>query len=75
MINNLAFFQDFFRGRSQKVFRGRTLQIFGDKRFYGGEGKTLLTLNYMGYFDYLVYMKGGAKKPPGLTLAFDFRQS
>ena len=31
-----------------------------------------LTLIYMGYFDNLFYM-GGAKKPPGLTLAFDFR--
>ena len=36
----------------------------------------ILTPVYMVYFDYLVYMGGGgAKKPPGLTLAFDFRQS
>ena len=35
----------------------------------------ILTLVYMVYFDYLVYRGGGAKKPPGLTLAFDFRQS
>ena len=33
-----------------------------------------LTLDYMGYFDYLFYMGGGgAKKHPGLTLACDFR--
>ena len=30
-----------------------------------------LTLVYMGYFDYLVYIGGGGV----LTLAFDFRQS
>ena len=36
----------------------------------------ILTPVYMVYFDYLVYMRGGgAKKKPGLTLAFDFRQS
>ena len=36
--------------------------------------KALLTLVYMGYFDYLVYMgDGGQKSPPGLTVAFDFR--
>ena len=36
--------------------------------------KVILNQLYMGYFDYLVYMRGGgeAKKPPGLTLAFDF---
>ena len=34
--------------------------------------KYALTLIYMGYFDNLFYM-GGAKKPPSLTLAFDFR--
>ena len=38
------------------------------------ENRISLTLIYMGYFDYLFYMGGGAKKPPpGLTLAFDFR--
>ena len=26
----------------------------------------------MGYFDYLVYMREEGKKPPFLTLAFDF---
>ena len=35
------------------------------------------SLFIMVYFDYLVYMGGGGggKKAPGLTLAFDFRQS
>ena len=33
--------------------------------------KIALTLFYMGYFDNLFYM-GGAKKPPSLSLEFDF---
>ena len=36
---------------------------------------TILTLIYRGFFDYLFYMVGEGKKPPGLTLAFDFRQT
>ena len=33
--------------------------------------QTNLTLIFMGYFDYLFYFGGGAKKPPSLTLAFN----
>ena len=35
----------------------------------------VLTPIYMGYFDYLFYMGGGAIKPSGLTVAFEFRQT
>ena len=43
-------------------------KLIGGRGLFDGS----LTLIYMGYFDYLLYMKG-AKKPPGLTLAFDSR--